>query len=169
MSLSEIPAIRRQAGLSDCGPACLATLLNLPLERAHEAQDSLGLTNKHGYSAQKTRATNGKDLVQIAEKLGVSTNKKIFRGWEHIEAPSVVRVSRTRNGCWHWVAAMPSKTHGVVAFDPATGLKGFLENPPQDELCFCLEKAGAFGTIIELESTKRKRPPNGGRKSQVLA
>ena len=59
-------------------------------------------------------------LRRALRKLGVATEKRLFRKWREIETLSIVPINRRSDTCWHWVVFVPNGEKPYI-LDPAPG------------------------------------------------
>lgn len=127
-----------------CGVACLAMLSATSYAYVSEmfVQQGLGV----GQGRKRPFASNFRDLMAVAEKLGLQGAMRRWRGWAAVEGVGVLKVpSKPPN--WHWVVVERTQRFGVVVQDPAMDWPAF-ERAPLDVLYRSPESLSPYGNWI---------------------
>jgi len=106
------PGVVLQSGLTDCGPAALATLIKT-LGGNPPPQDSIGLLAGTG-----ARGTTFGGLAHAARSLGVASELRRLdpAAIAHLSSPVIAWVDRG-----HFVTVVPDSGRNVIILDPEVG------------------------------------------------
>jgi ABC-type bacteriocin/lantibiotic exporter with double-glycine peptidase domain len=95
-----------------CGIACVAMITGKTYRQAKRFfQERVFLPT------ERKPHTRHYQLRRALEKLGISTEKRLFRKWRSIENLSIVPISRRADTGWHWVVFVPNGVRPYI-LDP---------------------------------------------------
>jgi len=98
-----------------CGIACVAMVSGKTYLQAKKF-----FLDHVFYPTDKKPLTRHYQLRRALHKLGIATQKRLFRKWRSIEETAIVPISRRLDGGWHWVVFVPNGLRPYV-IDPLKG------------------------------------------------
>lgn len=98
-----------------CGIACVAMVTGKTYLQAKNI-----FLERVFLQKERKPHTRHYQLRRALQKLGIVTEKRVFRNWRLIESLSIVPINRRGDGGWHWVIFVPNGTRPYL-LDPMTG------------------------------------------------
>lgn len=98
-----------------CGIACVAMVTGKTYRQAKRF-----FLERIFLPTDRKPHTRHYQLRRALRKLGIATEKRLFRKWRSIETLSVVPINRRSDTGWHWVVFVPNGARPYI-LDPMPG------------------------------------------------
>ena len=98
-----------------CGIACVAMITGKTYQQAERF-----FRERVFLPIDRKPHTRHYQLRRALRKLGITTEKRLFRKWRSIENLSIVPINRRLDTGWHWVVFVPNGARPYI-LDPAQG------------------------------------------------
>lgn len=107
---------QRNWSKGDCGVSCVAMVVGKEYESIDTMFHKHELIDENG-----NYFTFHKDLIGVLEEFGFNAARKLFKSWDQVETPAIVKINVRKGNFWHWVVLDEVEGEKVM-FDPKPGL-----------------------------------------------